>query len=471
MSPLLGGLGAAGRVLNAGVDSYRGMEDARKAEALRQILQLQLATAKDERNASLGGIYGGMSGQPIDPTMATLMALSGNPTGQPSAPSMPSMPPPASAGTPVGAPSYQDPSGFAPAPIAPASGAPQVSPVPTQTGPTPSPAPLGGPSPAPQAAQGGMPSFGGAQMSLGQMFQRLRADPRNKGIPDNVLLGMAVKVQQAIYPADRMLLNFLIGQQRNNTTMRGQNMRAEASARTDDTRRRGQDMTQQWRDFMTKGTLTPETANMVAARALAGDTTAFQGLGSGILGAANWALVYKAMQDQGASGGDLARATLAFRGSQAAIKSVETQGAKIDVAANEMKEFGPLVIQSSEKIDRTKYPTMNKAYEAWLSGTGDEEIIRLMDSVNALQNAYAQVVTRGGQSTEGARDKAEEVLSAAWSKGQIKTGIDQLMKEAEAAMRATSRASGNILNRTGSSAPPRSESSSPSDTSDPLGIR
>ena len=54
---------------------------------------------------------------------------------------------------------------------------------------------------------------GGGQMSLGQMLIRMKSDPRNKGIPDAALLGLAGKYQQILNPQDRMLLQWMMKNQ------------------------------------------------------------------------------------------------------------------------------------------------------------------------------------------------------------------------------------------------------------------
>lgn len=486
-----------------------------------QIKAAELANqdAMDVRNASLASIFdqGGM-----DPVSSTIAALSGNagnvqspqspmagypPAGAP----QPSGPAPGAASPPVA------PNGAAPAPGQPPMGAgpgPQVA----QQPPAMPPQPGAGGVSSPMRPMGAPPpSFGGGQMSLGQMLIRMKQDPRNKGIPDATLLGLAGKYQSILNPQDRLLLQYMVGQQRNETQMRGQDMTAmyhnlqaqiaQQKADQPNTQmvpgmgppdkdgkptygvyvfdKKGSGgptfvptqgavgtggVTASVKDGLSGESLIDEkTARMIADRAKAGDSTAMSGLGFGNTGAKNRARVYKALQEDGVSGTDLARSTIAFRGAAQAAKSVETQGAKIDVAANEMKEFGPKVLAASQKVDRTKYKSLNEVMQTWDRGTGGEDIIELGDWVNAMQNAYAQVVTRGGQSTEGARHKAEEVLNKAWSKGQLQRGVDVLMQEADAAMRATSRAGANVISRVG--APEGGVQPAGGAPADPLGIR
>lgn len=512
MAGLLNTLGAAGRVFGAGVDTYGAMETARLRQQQAAMAAMELKNQQDLRRASFGGLLPADGG---DSTASTLAALAGgDPTQQPGPsqppmsgqPPMPpqaqNMPPQMPGGPMPGNPMMLEPppSGMPPqvSPSAP-QGAPQMPP---QARPMP-PAGGGAPNmPGPGAPPPQMPGMG-SQMSLGQMFQRLRTDPKNQGIPDATLLQMAMKVQQSLNGPDRMLLQYMMHNQMTPyqqaqlgiSKERLEGMREDKQA-TLDLRKlilaQTGDLAQAkaWQvlndpqnsnhpfrynaqsgvsteldgktPYEPKGAakmgaakepgaeLAPETAKLIAERAKAGDTTAFSGLGFGNTGAKNRALVYKELQNMGVSGTDLAKATIAFRGQAQAVKSVETQGAKIDVAANEMKEFGPKVLAASQKVDRTEYPALNSLMQSWSKGTGGQDVIELGDWVNAMQNAYAQVVTRGGQSTEGARHKAEEVLNKAWSEGQLQRGVDVLMQEANAAMRATGRASSNVIDRVGS---------------------
>ncbi len=90
-------------------------------------------------------------------------------------------------------------------------------------------------------------------------------------------------------------------------------------------------------------------------------------------------------------------------------------------------------IEASKSVNRTQFPTLNSIILAYDKGTGDENVVRLAVATNAISNAYAQVVARGGQSTDAARAQAREILDNAYSKGQYATALDQMMKEIVAA--------------------------------------
>lgn len=184
-------------------------------------------------------------------------------------------------------------------------------------------------------------------------------------------------------------------------------------------------------------TLSDDAADRMADQAIAGDKSALSGLGYGNAGAANRAKVQEAitkkLKAQGLTGADLAARSAEYAGLTAGERATGTRTATLGMAANEAAGFAPQVLTTSAKVDRTEFPTLNAMQNAVDKGTGGEDIVRFIDSVNAFKNAYAQVVTRGGQSTDDARKRADEVISAAWSKGQVNAGIDQLMKEIDIA--------------------------------------
>jgi hypothetical protein len=179
--------------------------------------------------------------------------------------------------------------------------------------------------------------------------------------------------------------------------------------------------------------LSPDAIGQIADQYLAGDKGALQGLGYGSAGAANRAAVRDELARRGVSGKDIAAAIAEFSGTVAGERTAAVRSANLGMALNEAKVFIPMGVEASEKVSRTSFPTLNSVIQAYDKGTGDEDIIRLSVATNAIENAYAQVAARGGQSTDAARARAHEILNTAFSKGQYKTAADQLMKEITAA--------------------------------------
>lgn len=182
--------------------AYGGYLQGQRSQMQNQAAQLDLQNAQDLRRASLASM---LDNSGVDPTTATIMALSGQPVPQsPPGGATPSM-------TPTLPSAQQQPTAT---PTTPMGGAaPSAGDIPAGPGGT-TPAPAMGPTitptaPAPAMRPAAMPAFGGAQMSLGQMFQRLRADPRNRDIPDTTLFGLAAKAQQSLLAPDRQLLGIM----------------------------------------------------------------------------------------------------------------------------------------------------------------------------------------------------------------------------------------------------------------------
>lgn len=182
------------------------------------------------------------------------------------------------------------------------------------------------------------------------------------------------------------------------------------------------------------------TVKMMAQQYLAGDRTVMQNLGRGAQGAQNIVKlrgeIAKQMAEQGKSGTDIATKIAEFEGLKAGERALGTRTAQMGMALNEAKTFAPLALTASEKVDRTQFPTLNSLLLAAEKGTGGEDVIRLAVATNSLLNAYARAVTPTGTPTEGAQERARELLDSAWSKGQYRTAIDQLMKEMDAASKS-----------------------------------
>lgn len=142
-----------------------------------------------------------------------------------------------------------------------------------------------------------------------------------------------------------------------------------------------------------------------------------------------------AVPGQGSPGGMIAnKAELA--GTTAGERTLGQRQAALGVATNEVKQFLPLATALSQKVDRSKYPDLNSILLAAEKGTGDPTVVQFAAANNAVMNAYSQIVTRGGTPTDASRSAAAELLSTAYSKGQYATVAQQIMAEANAALKA-----------------------------------
>lgn len=186
--------------------------------------------------------------------------------------------------------------------------------------------------------------------------------------------------------------------------------------------------------------LDPQTLSTMADQYLAGDRTVMQNLGRGVQGSKNIVSlrgeIARKMAESGMSGQDMATKLAEFEGLKAGERTLTQRTANIGMRIAEAKTFAPLALSASDKVDRTQYPTLNSLLLAAEKGTGNEDVIRLSVATQSLLNAYAAAVTPTGTPTEGAQTRAHELLDKAWSQGQFRVAIDQLMKEMDAASKS-----------------------------------
>lgn len=186
--------------------------------------------------------------------------------------------------------------------------------------------------------------------------------------------------------------------------------------------------------------LSSDSVSNMADQYLAGDRSVMQNLGRGAQGAQNIvalrAEIAKKMAERGMSGADMATKMAEFEGLKAGERTLTQRTANIGMRINEAKTFAPLALAASEKVDRTQFPTLNSLLLAAERGTGGEDVVRLSVATMSLLNAYAAAVTPTGTPTEGAQSRAHELLDKAWSQGQYRVAIDQLMMEMEAASKS-----------------------------------
>lgn len=300
------------------------------------------------------------------------------------------------------------------------------------------------------------PSFD-PTMRLRAMAQAIkRANPGLDNQTLSIALDKQIETMRGLAPDDRIIMQMELAQQKFQSTRDVAELRADLERMKEagrDTRAGNAEAGKNDR-FRTAqasaqaGGIGDDDARVLAEAWVAGDRTVTQGLGWGKTGAANRAMVLKAatriITDRGGSGGELAAAKAEFMGTQAGSRAVGTQAARIGIASRELQKFIPPLLDASKAVDRTQFPTINALQIAAERGTGGEAVVRLVSQVNAVKNAYAQIAARGGQSTDDARHRADEVMNAAWSSGQIEAGAKQLMIEADSALSAAEEAKGDV---------------------------
>lgn len=188
--------------------------------------------------------------------------------------------------------------------------------------------------------------------------------------------------------------------------------------------------------------LDQDTLDSMADQYLAGDKSVLQGLGYGNTGAENRAALRAAIQKRakaaGMSGADIAARIAEMQGIVAGERTLGTRAATLGLALNEAKAFVPLALDLSDKIDRTQFPTLNAIELAVEQGTGDENVARFNVANRSIISLYSQVLRRGGVPSDQSDREAETLLQKAYSQGQYRAAVDQIMKEAVAAQKAPS---------------------------------
>ena len=183
-----------------------------------------------------------------------------------------------------------------------------------------------------------------------------------------------------------------------------------------------------------------ETLRDLAAQARTGDMSVFTNVGRGTQGGQNIkalrAEIARQNREAGVSPEEQAAKNAEFAGARAGQITLGRRTANIEQAVTEAQQLAPLVIEASNKVDRTSFPTINSLIMAAERGTGDENVVRLSGAINSMINVYARAINPTGVPTVSDKEHAREILQAAWSKGQINAAIDQMQKEMAAARAA-----------------------------------
>jgi hypothetical protein len=185
------------------------------------------------------------------------------------------------------------------------------------------------------------------------------------------------------------------------------------------------------------GSLNDEALTLAADQYLAGDSSAAQGYArNAATKAALQNKIAERAKAQGMGGADIAARVAEFQGMKAGQRTLGTRTAQIEMAVTEAQNIIPIALATSEKVDRTKYPTLNSILQAAQKGTGDENVVRLASATNALINVYSRAISPTGTPTVSDKDHAREIIDKAYSQGQYKAVIDLMQQEMAAARKS-----------------------------------
>lgn len=190
--------------------------------------------------------------------------------------------------------------------------------------------------------------------------------------------------------------------------------------------------------------LTPETLDAMAEQYLAGDRTVVQNLGRGAQGGANVVALREAIarkaEQKRMSGPEIANAIAAFSGLMAEHRTAGNRQAALAIATEVAREQIPLVRETSKKVNRTEFPTINRMIVAFQKGTGDPVIVQFLEQLNTLKYTYARALNPTGVPRVADLERFDNIISEAWSKGQIDAALDQIERSLAAEKTGLQRA-------------------------------
>lgn len=181
------------------------------------------------------------------------------------------------------------------------------------------------------------------------------------------------------------------------------------------------------------GEFTPEMGQLMAAMAQKGVS-----LPAGLRAKSQQIQLYQGILDKNPGKTPDEIADLVKTGQiELSAQKKETQTAagiagKVEVAANELKRFVPLVRQASADLSRSNVKTLNKLLQMGDSEISDPKLKTLKGYIVGTLNAYDVLAARGGTDKEKRAENREQLLSAEGDRA-INAALDVITKESEIA--------------------------------------
>ena len=198
-------------------------------------------------------------------------------------------------------------------------------------------------------------------------------------------------------------------------------------------------------------TLTPDELTEMGQQYLAGDKSVFQNLGRGVQGSRNVEAlrgeIARQMKEQGLSGADMAAKIVAFNSDMAAARTLGAASARIDLGAQELQVALPQALELSRKVYRPDFKPIGEIQQAIQGKTSDPDLLEFQQQNQAVINAYAATMSRGGVSTVAAAERASSILSSATGQEAYERQLDRLNKEVQQMQYGTAAAKQQILDQ------------------------
>ena len=156
-------------------------------------------------------------------------------------------------------------------------------------------------------------------------------------------------------------------------------------------------------------------------------------LGRGQQGAQNIAAItnrgWEIAAEKGLSPSDVLERQQSFGAMAAGKRLLSNRVVGLELVGNEAQKLIPVLEKTIDQLGNGQYSDINAAINNLKKRSGNEDLIRLGVSAESLKSVYARVLKAGGTPTEGAAKKADDLFSGAWSKGQMRTALDQMKIE------------------------------------------
>lgn len=131
-------------------------------------------------------------------------------------------------------------------------------------------------------------------------------------------------------------------------------------------------------------------------------------------------------------------------GGMTGARAIGGQEANVAIAASEARKMIGITSDLSANVDRSQYPSINAISNAVAKGTGDQNIVKLNTSINALVNTYARAINPKGVATVSDKNHARDLINAAYSNGQLGSIMQVMDQEMAAAQSAGKEARAHL---------------------------
>ena len=143
----------------------------------------------------------------------------------------------------------------------------------------------------------------------------------------------------------------------------------------------------------------------------------------------------------------MAAKIVAFNSDMTAARTLGAASARIDLGAQELQVALPQALELSRKVYRPDFKPIGEIQQAIQGKTSDPDLLEFQQQNQAVINAYAATMSRGGASTVSAAERASSILSSATGQEAYERQLDRLNKEVQQMQYGTAAAKQQILDQ------------------------